>query len=72
MTIAHQSAMTETGVRARPPVIGAPHELVGVEQASRATTVAKIAGLLAVAVFGTTLVLAIVVGSALFMIMNFS
>jgi hypothetical protein len=72
VTIAHQSAMTDTGVRARPPAAGTPHELAPGGSARRAWTVAKIAGLVAVAVLGLTLAVGIVVGGALFTIMNFS
>jgi hypothetical protein len=64
--------MTDTGVRARPPVASSQHEPVPAAQPGPVWTVAKIAGLVALAVLGLTLVVAIVVGSALFTIMSFS
>jgi hypothetical protein len=70
MAISHQSAMTERGVRARPPAVDSPHALVDVEHAAPLWTLAKIAGLVMVAACGTALVVAIVFGSALFAILN--
>jgi branched-subunit amino acid transport protein len=64
--------MTDTAVRPRPPVADAPHVLVHAEEADPVWTVAKLAGLVAIAVLGTTLAVAIVVGGALFTLLNFS
>jgi hypothetical protein len=72
VTIAHQSATTDTGVRARPPGAKSADEPVPAAPLGPAWTVAKIAGLVALAVLGLTLAIAIVVGSALFTIMSFS
>jgi hypothetical protein len=70
MTIAHQSAMTDRRVRARPPTVRSAHELVCVEPRP-ARTLAKIAGLVAVAAVGVALVAATVAGGVLFMLFNF-
>ena len=70
MTIAHQSATTVPAVRRGPADYETPHELVLVEHATTARTLAKLVGLLALASFGTALILAIVVGSALFALLN--
>jgi|1186.fasta_scaffold54808_2 hypothetical protein len=72
MTIAHQSAMTGPALGRGPAVLDTPHELVRVEDTSTALTLAKIAGLLAVAAFGTALILAVVIGGALFALLNLS
>lgn len=71
MTIAHQSAMTEERVRARPSPVSSPHQLVLVEQESPARTLAKIACLVAIAALGMTLAIAIVAGGALFALLSF-
>jgi branched-subunit amino acid transport protein len=73
VTIAHQSATTPTAVRRAPAAVAtviSPHELVRTEETRPAWTLAKIAGLLAVAALGTALILAIVVGGALFALLN--
>lgn len=72
MTIAHQTATTAPAVRRAPVTFEAPHELVLVEHTNRARTLAKIAGIVALAAFGTALILAIVVGGALFALLNVS
>jgi len=63
--------MTETALRRGARLVSSPHELVPVEPPKRAWTLAKIAGLLAVTGVGVTLLLAIVVGAALFALLNF-
>jgi hypothetical protein len=71
VTIAQQSAMSNQGVRARPPAVSSEHELIPVEDPTPAWTIAKIAGLVALAALGMTLAVAIVVGGALFALMSF-
>lgn len=71
MTIAQQPAMTEAPVRRGPRLVNSPHELVSVEPSKPALTLAKIAGLVAITAIGVTLLLAIVVGGALFALLNF-
>jgi hypothetical protein len=70
VAIAPQSAMTEVRVSTRPPIVRGPRMLVPVEEPSRALTLAKIVGLVALAAFGTALATAMVVGSALFMLFS--
>ena len=70
MAIAPQSAMSEERVRPRPPIVRSPHELVPVDSPPRARTLAKIIGLVAIAALGTAFVVAIVVGSALFLLFS--
>jgi len=71
VTIAQQPAMTETALRRGPRLVSSPHELVPVETPKPAWTLAKIAGLLAISAFGITLLLAVVVGGALFALLSF-
>jgi hypothetical protein len=72
MATAHQSAMAEPVLRRGAPADDLiPHELVAVEHVNPALTLAKIAGLLAISALGTTLVIAIVAGGALFALLNF-
>ena len=71
MTTAHQSAMTEPGLRRGALSVDSQHEVVPVEHVNPALTVAKIAGLAVTAALGMTLVLAIVLGGALFALLNF-
>jgi hypothetical protein len=72
VAIAPQSAMTEEGVRPRPPIIRSPHELVLVDRPPVARTLGKIFGLLALAALGTAFAVAIVGGSALFLLFSLS
>jgi hypothetical protein len=72
MATAHQSAMAEPMVRRGATADElVPRRLVPVDHVNPALTLAKIAGLLAVAALGTTLVVAIVAGGALFALLNF-
>ena len=70
MSIAYQPATTADPFPARPRPARSPHELVLVEDAPRAVTMAKVAGLLAVTAFGAAIVTAIVAGIALFALVN--
>jgi len=70
VAIAPQSAMSEERVRPRPPIVRSPHQLVPVDRPSPARTLAKIAGLVAVAALGTAFAVAIVAGAALFLLLS--
>jgi hypothetical protein len=70
VNIAYQPATADTAPSARPPLPRSPHELVLIEEAPRALTLAKIAGLLAITTFGAALSTAIVAGTALFALSN--
>ena len=70
MTIAPQRAMTEERFSARPRSSALRTTLVPVEQPAPAITLAKLAGLVALAAFGTAFATAIVVGTALFMLFS--
>jgi hypothetical protein len=63
--------MSDHGVRARPPAVDSPHELVRVDHAAPAWTLAKITGLVVLSACGTALVVAVVAGGALFTLLNF-
>ena len=71
MNIAYQPATTTGRLRRGPRPSRSPHELVLVEEPSRAVTFAKIAGLLAVTAFCAALATAIVAGTAFFALLNF-
>ena len=74
MAIAHQSAMTAEAVSTRPPSTPRPahsaHALALVEEPSRTWTIAKIGGLVAITAVSVALCAAIVVGGALFALLN--
>jgi len=85
VAIAHQPAMTAEPVATRPVPVSpdgtvvpsqrpagsrSVHGLVPVEEPSRAWTVAKIAGLVALTALSAALATAIVVGGALFAVLN--
>lgn len=72
MAIAYKPAMTAPPISARPRVARSPHELVPVEQRSRAWAFVKIVCLLALTTVGVALAAAIVTGTALFTILNFA
>ena len=70
MAIAPQTAMTEERARPRPPIVHSPHQLVPFARPRPARTLAKIAGLVGVAALGTAFAVAIVAGSALFLLLS--
>ena len=77
MSIAYQPAMTAEPVRTRPLSThpepgraGSPHSLVLVEEPARAWTIAKIGGLVAITAFSAALATAIILGGALFAVLN--
>jgi hypothetical protein len=74
VVIARQPAMTTEGVSTRPPpprLATSPHELVFVEEPTRAWTLVKITGLIAITAVSVALCAAILAGGALFAILNF-
>ena len=62
--------MTKEPVPSRAELARSPHDLVSVEVAPRAWTVAKIGGLVALTALGAALAAAILAGGALFTILN--
>ena len=72
MNIAYQSATTDPPVQARARHAGSPHQLVLTEHEPRAWTIVKLVGLLALTAFGAALATAILAGTALFALLNFS
>lgn len=70
MNIAYQPATTTTVPSARPQLTRSPHELVLIETVPRASTLAKIVGLLAITALGSAIATAIVTGTALFALSN--
>ena len=77
MSIAYQPAMTAEPVRTRPISThpepgraGSPHTFVLVEEPARAWTIVKIVGLVALTALSAALATAIVLGGALFAVLN--
>ncbi len=70
VNIAYQPATAAPANSTRPRPACSPHELVLVEDPPRAFTFAKIAGLLALTVFGAAVATAIVASTALFALLN--
>ena len=72
MNIAYQSATTDPPVQARARLATSPHELVRIEEMSCTWTIVKLAGLLALTTMGAAIATAILAGTALFALVNFS
>ena len=70
MAINPQPATTPLPFSARPPATRPPHRVVVVERPSRAWTFAKLAGLMTITSLGVALTTAVVVGAAVFAILN--
>ena len=70
MAISPQPATAPLPFRTRPPSTRPPHRVVLVEGPSRAWTLAKLAGLLTVTTLGVALTTAVIVGAAVFAVLN--
>ena len=70
MAIDPQPATTPVPFLTRPPATRPPHRVVLVDRPSRVWTLAKLAGLVTVTTLGVALTTAVVVGAAVFAVLN--
>jgi hypothetical protein len=72
VAIAHQPVMAPTPVSTRPSRPQSRYRLAEVDTRSRASTAARIVGLVAATAFGVALATALVAGAALFALMTYA